>query len=669
MKKLSIFLLTFLLIVTCAKDAFEEESEAPVVIFSIEASASQGGTINNTGGSFAAGSTLTITATPEAEYIFTGWSGTSSNENPLTITVNSNLTITANFEKRKYALTINKEGEGTVKEEILSTGKLADYDSGTVVKLTAVPSDGYALMRWGNNGVLDTLNPIQITIDGNKTVDVNFDYQTAKDLVGTWEFDLQESETSKSHGKILMRISIELDILFTMILNNVTTQIFTKLNTLDSNTLVMGDFGVLTNVNFNSPTKLNFNVVTLPPNSSPPTSAANLPTATVSNSISLSGGNKISSSLAPFVPPLTAVTSTTASTQINPSTVLTSIISQTAPFLTTVTVSSTTDTSTTASTCTLSGTLTSGPPSQTVSISTAITDVVGTFTNTCSDTLSITATGLPPGVSMSASGNVATISGTPTGTASGTYNYTVTAVNSTGTASASYDGDITVTLSSSTTLVPCSGTISLTSGPSTQTVSASTAITSVNYLVSTNCTDTTTVSATGLPPGVTMNYTSSSGAVVVSGTPSSAATGTYSYTILAMFAPTSDATASATISGAISIAASSTTASSSKTFNIGVNATSNLDYTLNGDDRNGTVTGSDPDITFNVGDTLNFNVDASGHPFYLKTSAVLGTGSLISGVTNNGTTSGTVTWTPGASGTYYYQCSLHSGMVGTISIQ
>ena len=215
-----------------------------------------------------------------------------------------------------------------------------------------------------------------------------------------------------------------------------------------------------------------------------------------------------------------------------------------------------------STTCTISGTLTSGPPSQTVSISTSITDVVGRFTYTCSDTLSITATGLPPGVSMSASGNVATISGTPTGTASGTYNYTVSAVNSTGTASASYSGDITVTLSSGTT----------------------------------------------------------------------------------------------------------SSSSSSRTFNIGVNATSSSNYTLNGDDRFGTVTGGDPDLTFNAGDTINFNVDATGHPFYLKTSPGTGTGNLIIGVSNNGTVSGTVTWTPGGSGTYYYQCSLHSGMVGTITI-
>jgi len=36
---------------------------------------------------------------------------------------------------------------------------------------------------------------------------------------------------------------------------------------------------------------------------------------------------------------------------------------------------------------------------------------------------------------------------------------------------------------------------------------------------------------------------------------------------------------------------------------------------------------------------------------------------------NNGTESGTIAWTPTATGTYYYQCSLHGGMVGTIAIQ
>jgi surface protein len=104
-------------------------------------------------------------------------------------------------------------------------------------------------------------------------------------------------------------------------------------------------------------------------------------------------------------------------------------------------------------------------------------------------------------------------------------------------------------------------------------------------------------------------------------------------------------------------------------FSLDVTASNSSDYTLNGDDRNGTVTGSDPNLTFSVGDTISFVVNASGHPFYLKTVAGTGTGNTITGLTNNGTTNQTVSWTPSSTGTYYYQCSLHGGMVGTITIQ
>ena len=107
----------------------------------------------------------------------------------------------------------------------------------------------------------------------------------------------------------------------------------------------------------------------------------------------------------------------------------------------------------------------------------------------------------------------------------------------------------------------------------------------------------------------------------------------------------------------------------SSSFSIDVTATSNSNYTLSGTDRTGNISGNDPDLIFNVGDTINFVVSASGHPFYLKTVAGTGTGNTISGITNNGTTNQTITWTPTSAGTFYYQCSLHGGMVGTITIQ
>ena len=104
-------------------------------------------------------------------------------------------------------------------------------------------------------------------------------------------------------------------------------------------------------------------------------------------------------------------------------------------------------------------------------------------------------------------------------------------------------------------------------------------------------------------------------------------------------------------------------------FSIDVTATSSADYTLSGTDRNEQVSGNDPTVTIKVGDTVNFAVNASGHPFYLKTVQGTGTANTISGVTNNGTTSGTVSWTPTQAGTYYYICSLHGGMVGIITVQ
>ncbi len=96
-------------------------------------------------------------------------------------------------------------------------------------------------------------------------------------------------------------------------------------------------------------------------------------------------------------------------------------------------------------------------------------------------------------------------------------------------------------------------------------------------------------------------------------------------------------------------------------------------YTFTGSDRDNTFSNSnDPTINCNAGDMLVFNVSASGHPFYVKTSATTGTGNQVSTgtITGQGTVSGAVTWdTTGVTpGTYYYICQFHGGMVGSIII-
>ena len=107
------------------------------------------------------------------------------------------------------------------------------------------------------------------------------------------------------------------------------------------------------------------------------------------------------------------------------------------------------------------------------------------------------------------------------------------------------------------------------------------------------------------------------------------------------------------------------------TWNITTTAPSSSFYTLSGTDRNGSVSGNNATVTCYVGDTINFNLSnvSSIHPFYIRVSSQ---GSNVS--TPNATGQGssgnaTVSWTPAQTGTYYYQCGVHPGMIGTITVQ
>ena len=104
-----------------------------------------------------------------------------------------------------------------------------------------------------------------------------------------------------------------------------------------------------------------------------------------------------------------------------------------------------------------------------------------------------------------------------------------------------------------------------------------------------------------------------------------------------------------------------------QTYNINVSNVGAGAYSLSGSDSNGSVSGNNVTVTLMIGDTVNFVVNASGHPFFIKTAATTGLGDQASGVTNNGAQNGTVSWTPDTVGTYYYICQYHPAMVGTIN--
>ena len=79
---------------------------------------------------------------------------------------------------------------------------------------------------------------------------------------------------------------------------------------------------------------------------------------------------------------------------------------------------------------------------------------------------------------------------------------------------------------------------------------------------------------------------------------------------------------------------------------------------------------SNPTLYLKRGSTYNFNIDASGHPFWIKTTSSTGTTNQYNdGVSNNGIDSGTITFVvpDAAPDTLSSNCQSHGSMAGTFN--
>ena len=100
MKRISLLLTLLVFVISCSK---EEPTPPPPTKYnvSISLNPTEGGTVSPSGGQFNEGQTVSFTVTPSEYYIFKNWSGSdTSSNNPLSITINSNKTLTVNFEKK-----------------------------------------------------------------------------------------------------------------------------------------------------------------------------------------------------------------------------------------------------------------------------------------------------------------------------------------------------------------------------------------------------------------------------------------------------------------------------------------------------------------------------------------------------------------------------------------
>lgn len=139
---------------------------------SVQASPVAGGSVqvNPAGECQAAGSQVTLTAVPAANYLFTGWSGDASGTtNPLTVTMDAAKNITANFDNYTLNVFISPLNGGTVTRN----PQLAFYPPNSQVSLTANPATGFGFVNWSGDAT-GSANPLVVTMTSSKDITANF---------------------------------------------------------------------------------------------------------------------------------------------------------------------------------------------------------------------------------------------------------------------------------------------------------------------------------------------------------------------------------------------------------------------------------------------------------------------------------------------------------------
>jgi hypothetical protein len=139
--------------------------------FTLTTSASplEGGTVTG-GGTYECGTTATVEAIPAGEcWYFVNWSGDVADPNlaSTTVTMDSDKSVTANFSRHSYNLTVTSEGccQVNVDGAVVTTPYSHDYDCGTQVSLEAVAGEGCDFSDWTVDGNPVPGNPITVTMN------------------------------------------------------------------------------------------------------------------------------------------------------------------------------------------------------------------------------------------------------------------------------------------------------------------------------------------------------------------------------------------------------------------------------------------------------------------------------------------------------------------------
>ncbi len=146
------------------------------------------------------GGEVTLTASPEEGWYFAEWTGAhTGTEEEITIIMDEDKVVTANFEIYEYDLTINVEGEGsTIPEEGAHT-----YEYGEEVLIEATPDDGWYFEEWTGDHT-GTDEGLTVVMDEDKEITAHFEiyeYDLTINTEGQGSTDPYEDNYVHEHGE------------------------------------------------------------------------------------------------------------------------------------------------------------------------------------------------------------------------------------------------------------------------------------------------------------------------------------------------------------------------------------------------------------------------------------------------------------------------------------
>jgi hypothetical protein len=162
-------------------------------------------------GTFTPGTSVTLTATPDGNSTFTGWSGDCTGTGACTVAADRARAVTATFGRRRVALSVTVGGNGGSGDVLVTGGNVAPatpcaagtcaytVDAGVIVNINARPAAGSLVGTWGGELCAGTSGPTcskaltadaaaGVTFTARDLVNVTATSSTGATLGGTFDF-------------------------------------------------------------------------------------------------------------------------------------------------------------------------------------------------------------------------------------------------------------------------------------------------------------------------------------------------------------------------------------------------------------------------------------------------------------------------------------------------